>query len=100
MVRAGIVLYGLYPSSEVTNLDIIPAMRLISRVSFVKTVPAGTTIGSGRTYQCKEKTTPIATVPIGYADGYSRLLSNKAWGIIKGQKSTTGRKCVYGSMYV
>lgn len=99
MVRAGIVLYGLYPSSEVTNLDIIPAMRLISRVSFVKTVPAGTTIGYGRTYQCKEKTT-IATVPIGYADGYSRLLSNKAWGIIKGQKvPLVGNVCMDQCMF-
>lgn len=99
MVRAGIILYGLYPSSEVTNLDIIPAMRLKSRISLVKTMPAGSTIGYGRAYECQDFT-KIATVPIGYADGYSRILSNKAWGIIKGQKvPLIGNVCMDQCMF-
>lgn len=86
MVRAGIVIYGLYPSSEVDRkrLAIIPAMTLKSRVSFVKELGAGATISYGRTYRCSKKT-KVATVPIGYADGYSRLLSNRARAVIKGQ---------------
>ncbi len=87
MVRAGIVIYGLYPSPEVKRekLDIIPAMTLKSRVSFVKTLDAGATVSYGRTYRCTRRTR-VATVPIGYADGYSRLLSNRAWAVIKGKR--------------
>ncbi len=87
MVRAGIVLYGLYPSKYVKRekLDIIPAMTLKSRVGMVKTLEAGHTVSYGRTYCC-EKEILVATVPIGYAEGYSRLLSNRAHAVIKGQR--------------
>ena len=88
MVRAGIVLYGLYPSREVDreSLPITPAMRLKSRIVAVRTVEPGHTVSYGRTYQCKEATR-VATVPIGYADGFNRRLSNKVWGMVRGQKA-------------
>jgi len=85
MVRAGIVLYGLSPSPDMKkDLDIVPAMTLKSQVSYVKQLPAGYPVSYGRKYYCREETT-VATVPIGYADGYNRLLSNRSWGVIKGQ---------------
>lgn len=87
MVRAGIAIYGLYPdpNSRPPGFDIIPAMQLKSRVGFVKTLPAGHSVSYGRTYSCT-KETRVATVPIGYADGYSRLLSNKSWAVIRNQR--------------
>ncbi|MGI6452182.1 MAG: alanine racemase [Syntrophomonadaceae bacterium] len=87
MVRAGIIIYGLYPSHEVRkeNLNLIPAMKLKSRISFLKSFKAGMTIGYGRTFCCREETL-VATIPIGYADGYNRLLSNRAWAVVKGQR--------------
>lgn len=85
MVRAGIVLYGLAPSRSMkAELDIIPAMTLKSQVSYVKELPAGYPVSYGRKYYCREAT-KVATVPIGYADGYNRLLSNRSWGVIKGK---------------
>ena len=86
MVRAGILLYGLYPSEQVRReaISIIPAMTLKSRVSYIKTVPAGETLSYGRTYSCRQNTR-VATVPIGYADGYRRSLSNKARAVINGK---------------
>ena len=85
MVRAGIVLYGLAPAPTMKKeLDIIPAMTLKSQVSYVKQLPSGYPVSYGRKYYCREEAT-VATVPIGYADGYNRLLSNRSWGIIKGQ---------------
>ncbi len=84
MVRAGIVLYGLSPSPAMkAKLDIIPAMTLKSQVSYVKKLPAGYPVSYGRRYYCRAETT-VATVPIGYADGYNRQLSNRSWGMIKG----------------
>lgn len=87
MIRAGIVLYGLYPSDKVnrSRLQVIPVMRLKSRISFLKVLPPGHTVSYGRTYCCTSPT-KVATVPIGYADGYSRLLSNKAWAVVRGVK--------------
>lgn len=87
MVRAGIILYGLYPSRQVNHdkLKVIPVMRLKSRISFLKELPPGYTVSYGRTYCCT-KPTKVATVPIGYADGYSRLLSNKVWAMVRGVK--------------
>jgi alanine racemase len=87
MVRAGIITYGLYPSDEVDKsaLELVPAMRLRSRISFVKTIPAGYSVSYGRTYICQQET-KVATVPIGYGDGYHRLLSNRGWASIRGQK--------------
>ncbi len=99
MVRVGIILYGLYPSPEVSKLNLIPALRLKSKVSLVKTLPAGSTVGYGRNYRC-ENPVKIATVPIGYADGYSRLLSNRAWAVIKGYKvPLVGNVCMDQCMF-
>ncbi len=85
MTRAGIIVYGMYPSSQVsTELELKPAMKLKSQISYVKEVEANTSIGYGRTY-FTDKKTKVATVPVGYADGYSRKCSNKARVIVGGQ---------------
>ncbi|MDD2619830.1 MAG: alanine racemase [Syntrophomonadaceae bacterium] len=86
MVRAGIVLYGLYPSPFVKQekLPIIPAMTLKSRISFLKELEEGHSVSYDRTYYCSRRT-KVATVPIGYGDGYSRLLSNRGYAVIRGQ---------------
>ncbi len=87
MVRAGIITYGLYPSDQVQkeNLPLEPVMRLKTRISHLKTLPAGRSISYGRRFVTEQETL-VATVPIGYADGYSRLLSNQAWATVRGQK--------------
>ena len=96
LVRAGITIYGLYPSEEVEK-DIIrlkPAMELKSHISYVKTVPKGVQISYGGTF-VTEKETRVATIPVGYADGYPRLLSNKGWVLIHGKKAPIlGRVCM------
>jgi len=75
-VRVGHLLYGLYPSSETSeSIRVKPVMNLKSRVLFIKEVKKGTPISYGKTYIAKKKT-KIATIPLGYADGYSRLLSS------------------------
>ncbi len=86
MVRAGILLYGLFPSphTKLGKIEVIPAMTLKSRVSYVKTLPVGHSISYNRTFYC-QRDTLVATVPIGYADGYSRLLSNQTQALIKGK---------------
>jgi alanine racemase len=96
MVRAGISVYGLYPSREVDQsaIGLQPAMQLKTRVIHVKTVTAGTKISYGGTWEAPAATT-IATVPIGYGDGYSRLLSNRGQMIVRGRKaSVVGRVCM------
>ncbi|HCT64513.1 MAG TPA: alanine racemase [Lachnospiraceae bacterium] len=96
MVRPGIILYGMYPSDEVIkeNLPLKPAMCLKTQVSFIKDVDEKTSIGYGRTYFAKGKR-KIATLPVGYADGFCRLLSNKGFVIIHGQKAPiVGRICM------
>lgn len=85
MVRPGIVLYGLWPSQEVKrSIPLIPAMCLKAQVAHVKKVAAGTSISYGRIYRADTQRT-IATLPLGYADGWSRLLSGKASVVIHGQ---------------
>lgn len=96
MVRAGIILYGLYPSREVdrTRLRLLPVMRWVSHVSFVKKVPAGTPIGYGGAY-VTSRPSVIATIPVGYADGYSRGLSGRGSVRIRGQEAPVlGRVCM------
>lgn len=96
MVRDGICLYGLYPSEEVTKsrLPLIPAMQWKSKVSYVKTLPAGVEIGYGGTYTT-HRMTKLATIPVGYADGYPRSLSNRGSVLIHGQKAPVlGRVCM------
>ncbi|MCD7868499.1 MAG: alanine racemase [Clostridiales bacterium] len=95
-VRAGISIYGIYPSAEVERdtVHLIPAMELKSHVSFVKKVEQGTAVSYGGTYITR-KTTVIATIPVGYADGYPRGLSNKGWVLIHGKKAPIlGRVCM------
>ena len=85
MVRPGIILYGYYPSKEVPRpFPAKPVMELNAPVLFVKKVPAGTTISYGRSWTA-ERETWIATLGIGYADGYPRLLSNKGRVLMKGK---------------
>ncbi len=96
MVRCGIATYGLYPSDEVNRqaLKLKPAMSLHAKVTYVKTVPAGTPISYGSTF-VTERETVVATVPIGYADGYPRSLSGKGYMIIRGKKARVlGRVCM------
>ena len=96
MMRAGIILYGLYPSDEVDKsvLDLTPVMELRSHIAFVKTIKKGDTVSYGRTFTA-EKDMKIATIPVGYADGYPRLLSNKGRVIINGNYAPiTGRVCM------
>ncbi|MEI8216822.1 MAG: alanine racemase [Eubacteriales bacterium] len=88
MVRPGIILYGIYPSDEVMKSEIFlkPVMTLKARVNFVKTLKEDGGISYGLTYRGK-KGQRIATIPIGYADGYTRLLSNVGEVLIGGIKS-------------
>ena len=96
MVRLGISMYGMYPSGEVDRgrIGLTPLLRLVSRVIMVKDVPPGTPIGYGGTYVTAGEAR-IATIPIGYADGYSRLLSGKAHVLIHGERRpVVGRVCM------
>lgn len=95
-VRAGIILYGYYPSDEVNKdrLKLEPALTLKTRVSHVKTLDKDMYISYGRTFKTERKSV-IATLPIGYADGYLRLLSGKAKVIINGKfANVVGRICM------
>lgn len=96
MVRAGIVTYGMYPSDDVDPklLPVKPALQWHSRVTHVKTLPAGQAISYGGTY-VTERETVVATVPVGYADGYRRSLSGKFYVLIHGQRAPIlGRICM------
>jgi len=95
MVRPGLICYGLYPSQDVSRrLDIMPAMTLKTSIMFIKRVKKGTALSYGLTYKTKSDTY-IATLPVGYADGYSRVLSNKARVIIQGKTyPVVGRVCM------
>lgn len=95
MVRPGLILYGLMPSDFLQPLlDLHPVMSLKTRVSMVKTVAAGETVSYGRTFTAP-RDMKIATVPIGYADGYSRRLSNRGYMLIHGQSApVVGRVCM------
>ncbi len=96
MVRSGIITYGMYPSDEVSPelLALKPALRWLSRITHVKTLPAGREISYGGTYVTK-KDTVVATIPVGYADGYRRNLSGKFYVLIKGKKAPIlGRICM------
>ena len=87
MVRPGIMLYGLYPSAEVRRdkVQLQPALALKAKTSFVKQVATGTGISYGQRYHTKAESN-IVTIPIGYADGWSRLLTNKALALYGGKK--------------
>lgn len=96
MVRPGIIIYGLYPSGEVRRsaISLQPAMTFKTRVAQVKKVPAHCPISYGATYRTPRPTV-IATLPVGYADGYNRLLSSKGKVLIRGQRAeVVGRVCM------
>lgn len=96
MVRSGISTYGLYPSEEVNKavLPLQPAMEIKSYITYVKTLEAGVGISYGQTFVTKEKI-KVATIPVGYADGYPRALSNQGYVLIHGQKAAIlGRICM------
>ena len=96
VVRAGITIYGIYPSEEVERdiVKLTPAMELKSHVSYVKNVERGTAVSYGGTF-VTERFTRMATIPVGYADGYPRQLSNKGWVLIRGKKAPIlGRVCM------
>lgn len=96
LVRAGIILYGLYPSNEMEEkrLPLKPVMSLYSHIVHVKEVPKGVTVGYGATYVTR-RSTRIATIPVGYADGYPRSLSNRASVLIHGRRvPIIGRVCM------
>ena len=96
MVRAGIVTYGMYPSEDVPaqSLPLRPALQWLSRVTHVKTLPAGREISYGGTY-VTERETVVATVPVGYADGYRRSLSGRFYVLIRGKRAPIlGRVCM------
>ncbi len=96
MVRPGIILLGFYPSDEVNkdNLRIEPCITLKAKLANVKTVPENTGISYGHTFKTK-KTSVIGTVPLGYADGFSRSLSNNFYVVVKGKKCLLlGRICM------
>lgn len=96
MVRSGIVTYGMYPSAEVSRslLPLEPALQWLSRVTHVKTLEPGREISYGGTFVTARKTV-VATVPVGYADGYRRSLSGRFYVLIRGKKAPIlGRICM------
>lgn len=96
LVRAGITLYGLWPSEDIdkSRIDIRPALTLVTHVAYVKELPAGREISYGGTYVTSEPRR-IATIPVGYADGYARGLSNKGDVLIHGKRAPIrGRVCM------
>ena len=96
MVRDGIAVYGMYPSEEVdkTRIALRPAMELKAYVSYVKTLEPGVQISYGGTYTTTRETR-VATIPVGYADGYPRALSGKGRVLIHGQSAPIlGRVCM------
>ena len=96
LARAGIAMYGMYPSDEVDQsaVDLRPALSLVSHVSFVKDVEAGMPISYGGTF-VSDRPMRVATIPVGYGDGYPRSLSNKGYVLIHGKRAKIlGRVCM------
>ncbi len=86
MVRAGLSLYGIHPSRHRGTVDLAPVMSFKTRIAFVKTVPVGTALGYNRTFKT-DRSSLIATLPVGYADGLARLASNKGHVLIGGAQA-------------
>jgi alanine racemase len=95
MVRPGIMLYGAYPSPAMMNrIELKPVLTWTTRIMQLKRLPSGTSISYGQTFITRRESL-IATLPIGYADGYQRLLSNRAQVLVKGQRApVAGRVCM------
>jgi len=96
LVRPGISIYGLYPSTQVQKtIKLIPAHSFRTRIVFLKELSAGEYISYGRTYTTIKKRTKVASLPVGYADGYNRLLSNQGEVLITGRRfPIIGRICM------
>lgn len=95
-VRPGISIYGIYPSSEVKKekVPLKPVMQLKSHIVYIKELEAGIPVSYGGTF-VTEKKTKVATIPVGYGDGYPRSLSGKGWVLIHGKKAPIlGRVCM------
>jgi len=99
LVRPGIMIYGLYPNLKTPRpIGLKPVLSLKTCIVYIKEVPKGRTIGYGRTY-ITDKKAKIATLPVGYGDGYPRFLSNRAYVLIKGKKApVVGRICMDQTM--
>ena len=96
MVRAGLIIYGMYPSNEVQKekISLKPAMTLKTRISHLKKLPPGHGISYGSIFTTIRDTV-VATLPIGYADGYARILANKGEVLVKGQRAPIiGKICM------
>jgi alanine racemase len=95
MVRPGLMLYGVYPSPNLaTQISLKPALSWMTRILQLKKIPAGSSISYGQTFITKRESL-IATLPIGYADGYSRLLSNRGEVLVKEKRApVVGRVCM------
>jgi alanine racemase len=95
MVRPGIMLYGSYPSAEMkSQIELKPVLSWKTRVLQLKKVPTGTSISYGQTFVTQRESL-IATLPVGYADGYQRLLSNRGAVLINGERApVAGRVCM------
>jgi alanine racemase len=95
LVRPGIMIYGLYPSEEVNrSIELRPAMTLKTKIAFLKTTPPDTPISYGRTFHTT-RATKVASLPVGYGDGYSRLLSNRASVCVRERRAPLiGRVCM------
>lgn len=92
--RCGLILYGLYPSKNMQNIGLVPAMQLKTVISQLHTVKQGETVSYSRTYKAG-RDIKAATLPIGYADGFSRLLSNSASVLVRGRQAPViGRVCM------
>ena len=100
LVRPGISVYGFYPSKEVQKtVKLIPAHTFKTRIVFLKKLPAGECISYGRTYTTNKKRTVVASLPVGYADGFNRLLSNQGQVLVRGKRvSVIGRVCMDQTM--
>jgi alanine racemase len=95
MVRPGIMLYGVYPSPPMAGqITLKPVLSWKTKILQLKRVPSGTSISYGQTF-VTERESLIATLPIGYADGYARLLSNRGEVLVRGQRAkVAGRVCM------
>ena len=95
IVRPGIILYGVYPETSCPRiLEIKPALKLKSKVSFHKSIPPGFSISYGATWT-SESTAEISTIPLGYGDGYPRYLSNRGEVLINGKRRPiVGKVCM------